>query len=45
MVPQPVLGVVMLFPIKETTERHKAEEAEKLAQSGGSPANEKMYYM
>lgn len=45
MVPQPVVGVVMLFPIKEATEEHRAEEAEKIRQSGGAPASDKLYYM
>lgn len=45
MVPQPVLGVVMLFPIKDSTEEHRMQEAERIRQSGGAKASENLYYM
>lgn len=45
MVPQPVLGVVMLFPIKETTEAHRKEEAERILEAGGANVSDRLYYM
>ncbi|CAM9127572.1 unnamed protein product [Ectocarpus sp. 8 AP-2014] len=44
MVPQPVLGVVMLFPIKESTEKHREEEAARVRESTES-LNPKLYFM
>lgn len=44
MVPQPVLGVVMLFPIKESTEKYREEEAVRIRESPEAP-NPKLYYM
>lgn len=34
MVPQPVLAVMMLFPIKEASEKHKTEEHESIVANG-----------
>jgi len=34
MVPQPVFAVVMCFPISEATEKHRADEAERIAKDG-----------
>lgn len=45
MVPQPVLGVVMLFPIKPSTEKYREEEAEKIRASAEDTANANVYYM
>lgn len=46
MVPRPVLGVVMLFPIKESSEKFKQEEAERLqAGGGGDIKKDKPYFM
>lgn len=44
MVPRPVLGVLMLFPIKESTEIHREEENAKISAEGQilSPS---CYYM
>ncbi|CAM9489076.1 unnamed protein product [Discosporangium mesarthrocarpum] len=44
MVPQPVLGVMMLFPIKEATEKHRKEEAASLLASGQA-VKDKVYFM
>ncbi|CAM9421544.1 unnamed protein product [Pylaiella littoralis] len=44
MVPQPVLGVVMLFPIKESTEKYREEEAARIKESAEAP-NPNLYYM
>lgn len=44
MVPRPVLAVMMLFPIKEVTERHKEEETARIARDGQTVAEE-VYYM
>lgn len=44
MVPQPVLGVVMLFPIKESTEKYREEEAARIKNSAEAP-NPNLYYM
>ncbi|CAM9534014.1 unnamed protein product [Ascophyllum nodosum] len=45
MVPQPVLGVVMLFPIKESSEKHKEEEAERLHGMEKSDSVMEPYFM
>mmetsp|Transcript_17536 Transcript_17536/g.41040 ORF Transcript_17536/g.41040 Transcript_17536/m.41040 type:complete len:274 (-) Transcript_17536:24-845(-) len=34
MVPKPVVGVMMLFPIKEASEKHRAEEAARIETEG-----------
>jgi ubiquitin carboxyl-terminal hydrolase L3 len=44
MVPQPVLGVVMLFPIKELTEKHKEEEQAGIEENG-QDLSENVYFM
>lgn len=44
MVPQPVLGVVMLFPIKESTEKYREEEAARIRDSPAA-ANPNLYFM
>ncbi|CAM9896443.1 unnamed protein product [Chrysoparadoxa australica] len=44
MVPRPVLAVVMLFPIKDSTEAHRAEECEKI-KAAGQVVSDKVYYM
>lgn len=44
MVPQPVLAVVMLFPIKESSERHRAEEQGRL-QGAVQARDSKPYFM
>lgn len=44
MVPQPVLGVVMLFPIKESTEKYREEEAARIRDAGQTPSSS-LYYM
>ncbi len=44
MVPQPVLGVVMLFPIKESTEKYREEEAARVRDSEETPSPN-LYYM
>ncbi|CAM9171689.1 unnamed protein product [Choristocarpus tenellus] len=44
MVPQPVLGVVMLFPIKEATEKHREEEAAAIKERGQT-VSDRLYYM
>lgn len=44
MVPRPVVGVVMLFPIKEASEAHR--DAERAAiERDGQTISEKVYYM
>lgn len=36
MVPRPVVAVLFLYPIKEASEKHRAEEAERIRSQGGS---------
>lgn len=44
MVPRPVVGVVMLFPIKAASEAHRKEEAERIAKDG-QVVSDKLFYM
>ncbi|CAN0491583.1 unnamed protein product, partial [Scytosiphon promiscuus] len=44
MVPQPVLGVVMLFPIKASTEKHREEETARIRESADA-AKPNLYFM
>jgi hypothetical protein len=44
MIPRPVVGVLMLYPIKDTTEEHRREEDNKIKESGQTLSNE-VYYM
>ncbi|DAZ92542.1 TPA: hypothetical protein N0F65_012772 [Lagenidium giganteum] len=44
MVPRPVHGVLMLFPIKDHTEAYAAEEAKRIAASG-QVVSKNVYYM
>lgn len=44
MVPQPVLGVVMLFPIKDSTEKHREEEAARIRDAAEATSPE-VYFM
>lgn len=44
MVPKPVLGVLMLFPIKKITEDYRAEELKRI-ESEGQICSDKVYYM
>lgn len=43
MVPKPVIGVIMLFPIKEASEKHRAEEAARI-EAEGQEVPEEVYY-
>lgn len=44
MVPQPVLGVLMLFPIKDDTEQFRLEEKERIEREGQT-ISPNCYYM
>ena len=44
MIPLPVVAVLMLFPIKETTEAYRTEEAERIKTEGQTLAKD-VYYM
>lgn len=44
MVPKPVLGVVFLYPLTEKSEKHKAEEEERI-QKEGQVVSPNVYYM
>lgn len=44
MIPQPVLAVVMLFPIKDKSEQHKEEERQRIEEHG-QEVSDKVYYM
>ena len=44
MIPQPVLGVLMLFPIKEASELASKEQAERIKQQG-QIISPKVYFM
>ena len=44
MVPRPVLAVLMLFPVKEASEAHRAAEAERI-QREGQTLSKDVYYM
>lgn len=43
MVPRPVIGVMMLFPVKEASEKHRADEEARIAAEGQEVAPE-VYY-
>lgn len=44
MVPRPVHAVVFLFPIKEVTEKHKADEEARI-KAEGQTVSDKVFYM
>ena len=44
MIPRPVLAVIMLFPIKPSTEEHRREETERI-RTNGQICSEQCYYM
>jgi ubiquitin carboxyl-terminal hydrolase L3 len=44
MIPRPVVGVLMLYPIKETTEGHREAEDIRIKQEG-QICSDKVYYM
>ena len=44
MIPQPVVAVIMLFPIKESTECHRALESERIL-SNGQYVDPAVYFM
>ncbi|CEM08822.1 unnamed protein product [Vitrella brassicaformis CCMP3155] len=43
MVPKPVYGLILLFPIKDTTEKHREEEAARV-KANGQTVSPKVYF-